>query len=151
MTAPGDVLILLAEDDARDAELVMRAMKKCPFPCDVFWVRDGVETLEFLRGEGRYAGAANGRTRPKPRLILLDLKMPKVDGLGVLRALRDDPAVAGIPVVMMTSSSEERDVVESYHLGVNSFVVKPVEAALLSATVVDICRYWLQLNRIAAT
>lgn len=140
-----DVDILLAEDNARDAELVLRAMRKAPFPCRVFWVRDGVETLAFLRCQTPFAERDRSQ---RPKLILLDLKMPRIDGLGVLKALRSDPVSERIPIVMMTSSGLERDVAESYATGVNSFVVKPVEPDRLTETIVDICRYWLRLNRV---
>lgn len=140
--------VVLAEDSALDAELVMRAMRRCDFVGSIHWVRDGTELLEFLRCAGTFA-ARDARQRPK--LILLDLKMPKVNGLDVLRALRDEPDARAIPIVMITSSGEERDVVESYALGVNSFIVKPVESTELNETIVAICRYWLRLNRVPAS
>lgn len=145
MNGSGEAEILLAEDNAHDAELVMRAMRKCDFPCGVMWVRDGVEALDFLRCRGAYAGRDRAQ---RPRVVLLDLKMPKVDGLAVLRELRSEHGAVDIPVVMMTSSGEERDIAESYALGVNSFVVKPVDPARLTETIVAICRYWLKLNRV---
>jgi CheY-like chemotaxis protein len=147
VTTAGRVEVVLAEDSPFDAELVMRAMRRCDFLGTVHWVRDGTELLEFLRCQGQYA------TRdplPRPKLILLDLKMPKVNGLDVLRSLREEKSTHAIPIVMITSSGEERDVVESYALGVNSFVVKPVDARDLTDAVMTICRYWLLLNRVPA-
>ncbi|HWI38947.1 MAG TPA: response regulator, partial [Burkholderiales bacterium] len=109
--------ILLAEDSSADAEMTLRALKRNNLANRVRWVKDGAEALEYLFAEG---------TRP-PKLVLLDIKMPKVDGIEVLRRLKADPATRKIPVVVMTSSNEERDVVESYRLGVNSYIVKPVQ------------------------
>lgn len=140
--------ILLAEDNAREAELVLRAMTKCPFACSAHWVRDGVEALEVLFTERRRA--AQDRTY-RPKLVLLDLNMPRLDGFGVLRALRAQRGGEGIPVVMMTSSGEERDIAQSYALGASSFVVKPADPRRLTETVVALCRYWIELNRIPAT
>jgi len=138
--------VVLAEDNAYEAELVMRAIRTCEFVSGVHWVRDGTELLDFLRCTGPYAGRDR---RQRPKLVLLDLKMPKVNGLDVLRMLRSS-AEASIPIVMITSSGEERDVAESYDLGVNSFVVKPVESRELSEAMRTICVYWLRLNRVPA-
>jgi len=115
--------ILLVEDNPKDAELTMAALARCQLLNDVTHVRDGVEALEYLRCQGRYAGAMHGG----PVVVLLDLKLPKVDGLEVLAAVRGDPHLSRTPIVMLTSSREEQDLVRSYELGVNAFVVKPVD------------------------
>jgi two-component system, response regulator len=108
----------------------------------VDWVRDGSEALEYLHCTGRHAGRGQG----VPRLVLLDLKMPRMDGLQLLARLKSDPATRTVPVVMMTSSCEEADLVASYELGVNSFVVKPVEFDAFAATVTHVGRYWMTAN-----
>jgi CheY-like chemotaxis protein len=137
--------VVLVEDNAFDAELVLRAMRRCTFLGNVEWLRDGSELLDYLHCTGAHASRDPLHS---PRLILLDLKMPKVDGLDVLRSLRDDPSARTIPIVMITSSGEERDIVESYALGVNSFIVKPVETDELGEVMNAICVYWLHLNRV---
>jgi len=129
--------ILLAEDNSADAEMTLRALKRNNLANRVRWVKDGEEALEYLFGEG---------TRP-PKLVLLDIKMPKVDGIEVLRRLKADPATQSIPVVVMTSSNEDRDVVESYRLGVNSYIVKPVQFDAFMETVAKIGLYWVLTNR----
>ena len=129
--------ILLAEDNSADAEMTLRALKRNNLANRVRWVKDGAEALEYLFGEG---------TRP-PKLVLLDIKMPKVDGIEVLRRLKADPATQRIPVVVMTSSNEDRDVVESYRLGVNSYIVKPVQFDAFLETVAKIGLYWVLTNR----
>lgn len=134
----GQIEILLVEDNPQDAEMTMRALRKNNFVNRLHWVKDGAEALEYL--------LANDREKPK--LVLLDLKMPKVDGIEVLRRMKSDPAVRTIPVVVMTSSNEERDVVESYRLGVNSYIVKPVEFEAFMETVAKIGLYWVLTNRV---
>ena len=129
--------ILLAEDNSADAEMTLRALKRNNLANRVRWVKDGEEALEYLFGQG---------TRP-PKLVLLDIKMPRVDGIEVLRRLKADPATQKIPVVVMTSSNEERDVVESYRLGVNSYIVKPVQFESFMETVAKIGLYWVLTNR----
>ena len=129
--------ILLAEDNSADAEMTLRALKRNNLANRVRWVKDGEEALEYLFGEG---------TRP-PKLVLLDIKMPKVDGIEVLRRLKADPSTQRIPVVVMTSSNEDRDVVESYRLGVNSYIVKPVQFDAFLETVAKIGLYWVLTNR----
>jgi CheY-like chemotaxis protein len=124
MSEVEEVEILLAEDSATDAEVTQRALKKANIGNPLLWVKDGAEALDFLHHRGRYAGRASAR----PRLVLLDLKMPKVDGIEVLRDIRATPTLQTLPVVILTSSSEESDVVRSYALGVNSYIVKPVES-----------------------
>jgi CheY-like chemotaxis protein len=138
------VEILLAEDNPRDAEMTMRALRKINFLNKVHWVKDGEEALNYLLRIGEYAdrGVANA-----PKLVLLDIKMPKVDGIEVLRRIKSDENLQGIPVVVMTSSNEERDVFESYRLGVNSYIVKPVEFASFVETVAKIGLYWILTNR----
>jgi two-component system, response regulator len=136
--------VLLVEDNPYDAELAMRAMHRSHFANRMHWVKDGAEALDFLLGTGQ-TGARSASEQPK--LVLLDIKMPKVDGLEVLRALKADERTRSIPVVMMTSSSQESDVEESYRLGANSFVVKPVEFANFSDAVAKVGMYWLLVNR----
>ena len=131
------VEILLAEDNAEDAEMTLRALRRNNLANKLRWVKDGAEALEYLFSEA---------TRP-PKLVLLDIKMPKVDGIEVLRRLKADPATQKIPVVVMTSSNEERDVVESYRLGVNSYIVKPVQFDSFMETVAKIGLYWVLTNR----
>lgn len=114
--------ILIVDDSPRDAEMVLEALGQHHLANEVIQLRDGAEALDYLFRRGTFAGRTNGQ----PALILLDLKMPKVDGLEVLRQVKSDPELKVIPVVMMTSSREERDVVSSYELGVNAYVVKPV-------------------------
>ena len=137
--------ILLAEDNERDAEMTLRGLRKHNLGNRVHRVRDGAEVLDFLYRTGGYADRAPD---PLPKLILLDLKMPKVDGIEVLRRIKSDERTRVIPVVMMTSSNEERDVVESYRLGVNSYVVKPIEFAEFAEVVAKIGFYWVLSNRV---
>ena len=139
------VEILLVEDNPRDAEMTLRSLKRSNFANRVHWVKDGAEALEFMFREGEYASRAADRT---PRLVLLDIKMPKVDGIEVLRRLKADERTRATPVVIMTSSNEERDVIESYALGANSYIVKPVQIDAFLKTVGDIGLYWLLTNRV---
>jgi two-component system, response regulator len=136
------VEILLVEDSRADAEMTLRTLKKKGIANDVEWVRDGVEALEYLFCEGQYAGRGNGH----PKMVLLDLKMPRMDGLQVLQRMRADPRTRLIPVVMMTSSREEGDLIASYERGVNSFVVKPVDFADFAETVAQVGMYWMIAN-----
>ncbi len=135
--------ILLVEDNPNDAELTLRALKKAHVANEVHVVRDGAEALEFLFGEGTHAGRAG---KALPRVVLLDLKLPKVDGLEVLRRVKGDARTKPIPVVVLTSSREESDLVESYHLGANSYIVKPVDSEKFFEAVHQIGLYWLLLN-----
>ena len=135
--------ILLVEDNPNDAELTLRALKKARVANDIHVVRDGAEALEFLFGEGAYEGRARSAF---PRVILLDLKLPKVDGLEVLRRLKSEDRTRKIPVVVLTSSREESDLVASYHLGANSYIVKPVDSDKFFEAVHEIGLYWLLLN-----
>ncbi len=129
--------ILLAEDNAQDAEMTIRALRRGNVGHPLHWAKDGAEALDFVFAR---------RERP-PRLVLLDIKMPRVDGIEVLRRLKGDAATRAIPVVVMTSSNEERDVIETYRLGVNSYVVKPVQFDAFLDTVAKLGLYWMQLNR----
>jgi len=139
-----EVEILLVEDSPADAELAQRALRKKNLANKLHLVRDGAEALDFIFATGAYAGR---RVEDTPKLILLDLKLPKVDGLTVLRRIKSDPRTKRIPVVVMTSSREEQDVVESYELGVNSYVVKPVDFDQFAHAVADLGLYWLLLNQ----
>ncbi|HKB82279.1 MAG TPA: response regulator [Burkholderiales bacterium] len=138
------VEILLAEDNPRDAEMTMRALRKINFLNKVHWVKDGEEAMDYLLCTGKYADRASNRA---PKLVLLDIKMPKVDGIEVLRRVKGEEGLKGIPIVVMTSSNEESDVVESYRLGVNSYIVKPVDFASFVETVAKIGLYWILTNR----
>ena len=135
--------ILLVEDNASDAELTLRALKKAHVANDVHVVGDGAEALEFLFGEGAHAGRAGAAL---PRVVLLDLKLPKVGGLEVLRRVKADERTKMIPVVVLTSSREESDLVASYHLGANSYIVKPVDSDKFFEAVHQVGLYWLLLN-----
>jgi two-component system response regulator len=138
------VEILLVEDNPNDLALTQRALKKACLANHLHICRDGEEALDFLFCEGSHAGRSFSRF---PRVVLLDIKLPKVDGLEVLRRIKADPRTRTIPVVMLTSSQEQRDVVESYNLGVNSYIVKPVNFEGLSAAVEQLGMYWLLVNQ----
>lgn len=135
--------ILYAEDNPADAELTLRTLKAKHIANNIVWVKDGAEVLDFLYCRGSYAGRTNGM----PKLILLDLKMPRMDGIDVLKALKSDEHMKTIPVVIMTSSSEETDLVRSYQFGVNSFVVKPMDFDKFSDMVEEIGLYWMISNK----
>jgi CheY-like chemotaxis protein len=139
-----EVEILLVEDNPADAEMTTRALRRNNLANRLHWVRDGEEALDFMFCTGAYGARHPGSG---PRLVMLDLKMPKVDGIAVLRRLKGSPATRNVPVVVMTSSNEERDVVESYALGVNSYIVKPVEFDAFLETVAKIGLYWVLTNR----
>ena len=139
------VEILLVEDSAADAEMTMRTLKRRGIANHIEWVRDGVEALEFLFREGVHAQ----RAQTQPRLVLLDLKMPRMDGLQVLERLKVDARTRAIPVVMMTSSREEGDVLASYHRGVNSYIVKPVDFSEFAEKVAEVGMYWMLSNQVA--
>jgi len=141
------VEIVLIEDNPHDAELALRALKKSGLANKVQWLQDGVEALDFLFATGAYA---HRQVNHRPKVILLDLKLPKVDGLEILRRLKADPRTRSIPVVVMTSSQEEQDIVESYRLGVNSYIVKPVDFDKFAQSVADLGLYWLLLNKVPA-
>jgi len=137
------VQILLVEDSKADAEMTLRTLKRRGIANSIEWVRDGVEALEYLFCEGRHSSRGNVR----PKLVLLDLKMPRMDGLQVLERMKKDPRTSTIPVVMMTSSGEEGDLLASYRLGVNSFVVKPVDFSDFAETVAQVGMYWMIANQ----
>jgi CheY-like chemotaxis protein len=136
--------ILLAEDSENDIELTLAALDGHRVANEVVVVRDGVEALDYLHRRGAY----QGRTPENPALILLDLKMPKVDGIQVLREVKRDPNLRTIPVVMLTSSREEQDVVNSYDLGVNAYVVKPVEFKDFMEAVKVLGQFWAVVNEL---
>ena len=136
MNDPEAVDILLVEDNPNDAELTQRALKKVNLGAKIVVARDGAEAIEYLLGN-----------RSKPKVVFLDLKLPKIDGIEVLRRTREDSRTRSIPVVVLTSSQEERDISECYKLGVNSYVVKPVEFDRFYKAVGDLATYWLVLNK----
>lgn len=136
--------ILLVEDNPTEAELTIRALKKHNLANGLVWVKDGAEALDFLFKRGAYADRI---TKPDPSVMLLDLRLPKVDGLEVLRIIRADERTKLIPVVVLTSSTQDQDVVASYKLGVNSFVSKPVEFESFMKVVTELGLYWLLINR----
>jgi len=140
-----NVEILLVEDNLDDAGLVIRALKKHNLANYLVHLSDGAKALEFIFCTGEYV---NRQIGDKPKVILLDLKMPKVDGLQVLKAIREDERTKSIPVVIMTSSNEERDIVEGYRLGANSYIVKPVDFDNFSKAVAELGFYWLLLNKV---
>ena len=134
--------ILLAEDNENDVELTLSALQECRLSNDVEVVHDGAEALDYIYQRGAYAGRGDGL----PCVVLLDLKMPRVDGHEVLRQIKSDPALRHIPVVMLTSSREEKDVVLSYDLGVNAFVVKPVDFNQFIQAVHALGMFWAIVN-----
>jgi CheY-like chemotaxis protein len=138
------VEILLVEDSHTDAEMTIRALKKQGLANGVTWVKDGAEALDFVFRQGMYAA----RPSAQPKLVLLDLKMPKIDGIEVLRRLKQDARTAFIPVVMLTSSAEDSDMLKSYELGVNSYLVKPVEFDRFVEEVSKAGCYWAVMNRV---
>lgn len=136
--------ILLVEDNPTDAELTTRALKRKNLANRLVWVKDGEEALDFIYAKGQFA---DRNPEELPRLILLDLRMPKVDGLEVLKTIKADENTRKIPVVVLTSSQEDRDVVESYKLGVNSYVSKPVEFDDFIDAVSTLGLYWMLINK----
>lgn len=144
MNERNDVEILLVEDNATDAELTIRALKQHNISNDIFWVKDGAEALDFIFASGAYANREINKT---PKVILLDLRLPKVDGLEVLRRIKSSEQTKKIPVVVLTSSKEEEDIVESYRLGVNSYISKPVEFESFANSVAKLGFYWILLNK----
>ena len=139
-----EVEILLVEDNPTDAELAMLALKERNLANKLVWVKDGAEALDFLFATGAYAGRSveNG-----PKVVLLDLRLPKVDGLEVLRRIKSDERTKNIPVAVVTSSKEDRDVLASYNLGVNSYISKPVDFDEFTKVVSELGFYWLLINR----
>jgi len=134
--------ILLAEDNDRDLELTLAALEEHNLANEVVVARDGAEALDYLHCRGKFAGHANGL----PVVVLLDLKMPKVDGLEVLTAMRTDPQFKAVPVVMITSSREEQDLIRSYELGVNAYVVKPVDFQKFVESIKQVGFFWAIIN-----
>ena len=140
---PREVEILLVEDNPSDLELAMHALKKYNLANNIEIKRDGAEALDFIFCQGKYT---ERDIEEIPKIILLDLKLPKIDGLEVLNKIKSNPRTRNIPVVVMTSSNQERDIVESYELGVNSYIVKPVDFEQFADAVRNIGFYWLLLN-----
>ena len=134
--------ILLVEDNPRDLELTLTALEKCQIANDIVVARDGAEALDFFY----LSGSHEGREPGDPAVVLLDLKLPKVDGLEVLEKVKRDETLRHVPVVMLTSSREEQDLVKSYELGVNAFVVKPVEFNQFFKAIQDLGVFWALLN-----
>ncbi len=139
-----EVEILLVEDNPTDAELAIRALRKNHLANSLVWVKDGAEALDFVFGEGEYRGR---KPENGPRVILLDLRLPKVDGMEVLKKLKGDGRTKTIPVVVLTSSREDRDIADSYQLGVNSYIGKPVEFDEFARVVSELGLYWLVVNQ----
>jgi len=144
MMVENSIEILLVEDNPNDVELALHALKKNNIANSIHVARDGAEALEFLFGTGEFAKRIINRP---PKVILLDLKLPKVDGMEVLKRIKSDERTRSIPVVVLTSSREERDIVESYRLGVNSFITKPVDFEQFTEAVRQLGLYWLLLNQ----
>jgi CheY-like chemotaxis protein len=144
MNEPNIIEILIVEDNPQDLELTLRALRASKLTNRIQIARDGAEALEFIFGQGPHAGR---KIEHGPKLVLLDLKLPKVDGLEVLERVKADPRTKAIPVVVLTSSKEQKDVVESYRLGVNSYIVKPVNFEGFAAAVKELGLYWLLLNQ----
>lgn len=138
------VEILLVEDSAADAEMTLRALRQRKLSNRLTWVKDGAEALDFIYCQGIHAQRANGH----PKLILLDIKMPKVDGMEVLQRIKSDKKTKTIPVVMLTSSAENRDLEECYRLGANSYLVKPVDFVAFTEVVTQAGLYWTVMNRL---
>jgi len=137
-----DVEILLVEDSPIDAELAMRALKKAGLKNKLLWVKDGQEALDYLFRQGQYAS----RDETLPRLVLLDLNMPKVGGIDVVQAVKTNDRTKSIPLVVMTASQEESDVGRTYGMGVNSYIVKALDFEALSEVVAKTAHYWLVIN-----
>ncbi len=145
MVSNNQVEILLIEDNPSDAELTLRALKKHNLANKVLWLKDGAEALDYIFATGSYVGRDINHI---PKVILLDLKLPKISGIEVLQKIKEDGRAKTIPVVVLTSSREEKDMVESYKLGVNSYIVKPVGFEKFIDAVSEIGLYWLLLNNI---
>ena len=145
MSRHDEIEILIVEDNSTDAELVMRALRKGNITNAATWLRDGAQALDFLLCQGEYAARDNSA---QPKLILLDLKLPKIDGIEVLERIKGDERTRSIPVVMMTSSAEDRDLQAAYKLGVNSYVVKPLDFQEFSRVVAQAGFYWTIVNKV---
>lgn len=144
MAKTDEVEILLVEDNPTDAELCIRALKKHNLANKLVWVKDGAEALDFIFATGGYAGR---KIEDVPKVILLDLRLPKIDGQEVLRRVKSDERTKTIPVVVLTSSKEDRDIAESYKLGVNSYISKPVVFDEFVKVVSELGMYWLLVNK----
>ncbi|MBN1196017.1 MAG: response regulator [Candidatus Aminicenantes bacterium] len=144
MNAFNEVEILLVEDNTEDVEMTLRALKKNRIANNILVVPDGVEALDFLYKRGKFS---NIEVTSHPRIILLDIKLPRLDGKEVLRVIKTDPDKKTIPVIMLTSSKEERDIAESYQYGANSYIVKPVQFDKFTEAIREIGLYWLLLNQ----
>jgi len=138
------VEIVLVEDNPHDAELALRALKTYNLANDLIWLQDGVEALDFIFAQGQYSDRS---IEDVPKVILLDLKLPRVNGLEVLEKVKSDVRTKSIPVVVLTSSSEERDIVTSYNFGVNSYILKPVDFDKFINAIREVGFYWLLLNK----
>ncbi|HXB67939.1 MAG TPA: response regulator [Candidatus Acidoferrales bacterium] len=139
----GELVVLLVEDDPDDVELTLHTFAEARITNPIYVVRDGQEALDYIFCRGAHAA----REAIPPRLILLDLKLPKIGGLQVLQAIKADPRTKGIPVVILTSSREERDLIEGYQLGANSYIQKPVDFAQFQKTIREMGSYWLGVNQ----
>lgn len=139
-----EIEILLVEDNQDDLDMTLRALRKANLANHIQVVRDGVEALDFIFAEGAHTGR---KVENSPKVMLLDLKLPKIDGMEVLKRVKSDPRTKMIPVVVLTSSKEQKDVVESYQLGVNSYIVKPVNFDRFAAAVAELGMYWLLRNQ----
>ena len=144
MNETNEIEILLVEDNQDDLDMALRALRKANLTNRIQAVRDGAEALEFIFCEGAFA---ERRFENPPKVILLDLKLPKIDGMDVLKRIKNDPRTKMIPVVILTSSKEQRDVIESYNLGVNSYIVKPVNFEQFAMAVQELGMYWLLHNQ----
>ena len=144
MSETQEIEILLVEDNLDDAEMTLRALRKANIVNNIKVARDGAEALEFIFGEN---AQTHHRVEDVPKLILLDLKLPKIDGFEVLKRIKDDPRTKRIPIVVLTSSREQQDGVESYQLGVNSYIVKPVNFDGFVDAVGKLGMYWMLLNQ----
>jgi two-component system response regulator len=144
MNDTNEIEILMVEDNASDSELALRALKKYHLTNRIEVVTDGEEALDFIFSRGRYSGRD---INSHPKLILLDIKLPKISGLEVLKEIKSDERTKTIPVVVLTSSAQESDIFESYQLGVNSYIVKPVDFENFVKAVADVGMYWMLLNK----
>jgi len=142
MTLAESVDLLIVEDNPNDLELTLRALRKNKVSITIQTVKDGAEALDYLFSRGHFAS----RTHQMPRVIFLDLKLPKVDGMEVLHQIKANERTRSIPVVMLTSSQQDRDVIESYRLGVNSYIVKPVDFSKFADSIAQLGLYWIGLN-----
>lgn len=139
-----EVEILVIEDNQNDAEMALRALKQNKLTNKVLVVNDGEHALDYIFAKGKSAGRAKNAL---PKIILLDLKLPRIDGLQVLKEIKNNPETKVIPVIMLTSSKEEKDIIQSYQLGVNSYIIKPVDFDKFVDAIRDLGMYWLLLNQ----